>query len=143
MTNPALSRERCGLLRLVPDAGGEEWQQTFTAALKQPTMRNAAAALLLDFTTDPDKNVQFHQDQARQLLTACQEQLQDEESVAALFGLLAQRRMEVFASEISMSPGGQILEPGFRVIFPDVSPQPEPWSSFLTAACQVAAMSGQ
>ena len=61
--------------------------------------------------------MEFHQDQARQLLSTCQEQVQGDEaaeSVAALFGLLAQRRVEVGASEISMSSGGQILEPGFR-----------------------------
>jgi hypothetical protein len=131
---------------LLPDVDASTevaWQDTFAAALEAAGDEDRAAALLLDFMTDPEKNAQFHQDQAKQLLATCQERLQDEESVSALYGLLAQKRMEVFASEISMSPGGQILEPGFRVIFPDVSPQPAPWSLVLTTACEVVATSMQ
>ncbi len=146
MTNPAISRQRCGLLQLLPDTEEEEWQETFMAGLEAASDENPAAEVLLDFLTEPDKNMQFHQAQAQQLLATCQEQLQGEEaaeSVAALFGLLAQRRAEVGASEISMSPGGEILEPGFRVIFPEVTPQPAPWSSTLTASCQVAVLNEQ
>lgn len=142
MTNPALSRERCGLLRLLPEAEAEGWQATFTVALEAASEENPAAAVLHDFLTDPTKNRAFHQTQAQQLLATCQAQLQEEASVAALFGLLAQKRAEVFVSELSQSPGGQILEPGFRVIFPEVTPQPQPWSSKLTATCQVAVMNG-
>jgi hypothetical protein len=143
MTNPAISRERCGLMRLLPDTEEEDWQETFTVALEAASDENPAAEVLLDFLTDPNKNMEFHQTQAQQLLATCQEQLQDQESVAELVGLLAQKREEVFVSEISQGPGGEILEPGFRVIFPEVTPQPQPWSTKLTATCQVAAINGQ
>jgi hypothetical protein len=143
MTNPAISRERCSLLRLVPNDARDDWQAVFIHALTAAQEENPAAEALLGFLTDPTKNMAFHQAQAQQLLTTCQERLQDKDSVADLFGLLAQKRAEVSVSEISQSPGGEILEPGFRVIFPAVMPTPRPWSSTLTTTCQVAAIDGQ
>ena len=48
-----------------------------------------------------------------------QKHLQAKEAVIEVYRLLAQRREEVKASEISENPQGRILEPGFRVVFPD------------------------
>ena len=54
-----------------------------------------------------------------------------------MYKLLAQRRAESFASEISKNPEGQILEPGFRVIFPKVTPAAKPGFLRLNEDCQV------
>lgn len=137
MTNPALSLERCGLLRLLPEERTTGWTEEFEAALAAVHTENPAAALLLDYLTDPEKDSSFQRAQAEQLLETCQERLQDEGAVVELFGLLAQRRAEVLASEISRNRRGQILEPGFRVIFPTVSRQPPPWSTRLTSTCEI------
>jgi hypothetical protein len=48
--------------------------------------------------------------------------LQSKDAVIELVRLLAQRRQEAGDSEISKNPQGQILEPGFRVIFPMTTP---------------------
>jgi hypothetical protein len=51
--------------------------------------------------------------------------------------LLAQRRAEVGASEISRDPLGHILEDPGRVVFPDVSPRPVPGRLILNGSCDV------
>ena len=48
-----------------------------------------------------------------------------------------QRRAEIKASEISKNRCGQILEPGFRVIFPETDIKPAPGGLVLTDTCEV------
>ena len=140
LTNPLFSRSRCGLLRLVPNQVAPNWKETFQAALKANAKTNPAAQELLNNLTDPTRNAQFHQARGTRLLTQCQNRLQTKDSVISLSRLLAQRRSEAFASEISKNPKGQVLEPtGFRVIFPDTKPLIRPGSFRLTDDCQVVA----
>ena len=54
-------------------------------------------------------------------LDTCRATLRDAKAVHDLYLLLIQRREEAKQSEISKNPRGQILEPGFRVTFPEVS----------------------
>ena len=56
-----------------------------------------------------------------------------------MYRLLAQRREEVKTSEISQNGENKILEPGFRVIFPKVTPVAKPGALVLTEDCQVLA----
>ena len=60
-----------------------------------------------------------------------------DEGFRHLSRLLAQRRSEAFASEISKNIQGQILEPRFRVIFPKTKAAIAPGSFRLTEDCQV------
>ncbi|WP_394850163.1 hypothetical protein LZC95_22235 [Pendulispora brunnea] len=133
MGNPALSSARCGLLRLVPeDAHG--WVAAFVRALaasKEPAARELHANL-----TEPARHAAWHRAQAAAMLEACSRRLQAGE-ITPYVELLAQRRAEVFANEISKNPRGQILEPGFRVIFPDVTPEPRPGALTLTRDCTI------
>lgn len=138
LTNPLFSRPRCGLLRLVPNKADANWKETFKASLKANAQVNPAAQELLNNLTDPTRNAQFHQARGTRLLTQCQNRLQTKDSVVSLSRLLAQRRSEAFASEISKNPKGQVLEPtGFRVIFPQTRPLIRPGSFRLTDDCQV------
>lgn len=140
LTNPVFSRSRCGLLRLVPNKADANWKETFKSSLKTGGKTNPAAQELLNNLTDATRNAQFHQARGTRLLTQCQNRLQTSDSVIKLYQLLAQRRSEAFASEISKNPKGQVLEPtGFRVIFPDTKPQIRPGSFRLTDDCQVVA----
>lgn len=138
MTNPVFSKSRCGLLRFVPIKADANWKETLKASLKANAKTNPAAQELLNNFTDPTRNAQFHQARGARLLTQCQERLQTKDSVTSLYRLLAQRRAEAFTSEISKNPLGEILEPGFRVIFPDTRPKIRPGSFRLTDDCQVA-----
>jgi len=137
LTNPVFSRSRCGLLRLVPNKAEVNWKETFKASLKTVAKTNSAAQELLNNLTDPARNAQFHQARGTRLLSQCQNRLQTQDSVTTLYRLLAQRRSEAFASEISKNPGNQILEPRFRVIFSKTNPAISPGSFRLTEDCQV------
>jgi hypothetical protein len=139
LTSPLFSKSRCGLLRNVPDKADANWKETFKASLKTSAKTDAAAQELFTNLSDATRNTQFHQARATRLLTQCQGRLQTKDSVMKLSQLLSQRRAEAFASEISRNQLGQILEPGFRVIFPETRPQIRPASFRLTDDCQVVA----
>lgn len=130
LTNPLFSTARCSLLRMLPNNAAGDWQAAFKASLK--ASKNPAAQELLSNLTDPSRNAKFHQDRAARFLNQCQNRLQTKDAVIEMYRLLAQRRAEVRASEISKNPRGQILEPGFRVIFPVVTPAATPGRLRLT-----------
>ena len=131
LTNPLFSAARCGLLRLLPETAEGDWQKKFQAALKAAP-RDPAAQELLNNLTNPARNVALHQERATNFLQQCREHFQTAPEVADLLRLLAQRRAEVLTSKISKIPGGEILEPGFRVIFPLPAPRIPPPTSHLT-----------
>jgi hypothetical protein len=139
LTNPVFSKSRCGLIRLLPNNADPNWKETFKASLKSNAKTSPAAQELFTNLTDPARNAQFHQARGARLLRQCQDRLRTSDSVTSLYKLLAQRRAEAFASEISRNPRGQILEPGFRVIFSQTKPVIRPSSFRLTDDCQVVA----
>jgi hypothetical protein len=137
LTNPALSSSRCGLLRLLPNKADAGWKETFKASLKTSGKTNVAAQELFNNLTDATRNTQFHQARGKRLLSQCRNRLQTKDAVIKLSQLLSQRRAEAFASEISRNPMGQILEPGFRVVFPKTRPPIKPGTLRLTDDCLV------
>ena len=132
-TNPLFSASRCGLLTLVPVEGGPDFLPRFQAALK--TSADPAAKLLLDNLTDPKRDAQFHRQQVRGYLDACQKNASKPEATIEWFGLLAQRRAEVDQLELSKHQQGRILEEG-RIIFPVAAVAPTGRLD-LTPACEV------
>lgn len=139
MTNPALSTGRCRLLRHVPARSTDGWLGAFKAALGESPDR--AAKELLRNLTDPERQTaEFHQNRAGRFLKKCQQQLEDPAAVLDFVRLLARRRVEVYESEISRNPEGQILEPGqlpdggismekgFKLVFPLV-PSVQPFKA--------------
>ena len=113
MQNPLLSQKRCGLLKLVPNSGNMD---DFIKALSQSKLSEARE--LFDNLTDNEKNKSYHLQSAQNILEQIKLDLQTSEGRVQLFKKLLQQRNSVFHSEISKNPMGQILEPGFRVIFP-------------------------
>ena len=71
------------------------------------------------------------------MINQCQAKLHDRHHVQALYLLLAQRRAEILKSEISSNTLGQILEPGFRIIFPKDRICAIPEKLKLTRDCDV------
>ncbi len=118
MTEPVFSSVRCGLLRLVPE-NASGWQSTFAALLSNSHVPGAKE--LFTNLTDPARTAAFHKEQAAGFIKKCAVK----PNVDALFATLVGRREAVASSEISKNPRGQILEPGFRVIFPE-TPAPIP-----------------
>lgn len=134
-TNPTLSPTRCSLLPLVPVQASAQWQAHFVETLQQAN--SAAARELVQNLTDPSRNQARHRAHAADFLAACQQRLAETSNAAAFVALLGQRRAEVFTSEISKNPMGQIFEPGFRVIFPTLSPPARPNERKLNEQCVI------
>jgi hypothetical protein len=114
MTEPALSNIRCGLLRLIPDAPKPDWRAAFVTTLLASTVPGAAE--LHKNLTDPERTAASHQARAHALIARCASD--PVKFLPGMYGALAWKRDAVAANEISKNPRGQILEPGFRVIFP-------------------------
>lgn len=134
-TNPVFSSARCGLLRLLPSNFTENWHEVFRKNLSKST--EWPAQKLLKNLNSPKQNTKFYQKKARNLLQKCQEKLKNSKNVEMMYRLLVQRRAEISTSEISLNPLGQILEPGFRVIFPDHEIIPASRTLKLTSTCDV------
>lgn len=135
--NPVFSSARCGLLRLLPDASTSNWREIFMMNLDQS--QDWAAKKLLKNLTSPQQDAEFYMRKAKRFLLQCQLKLRNSKQVVKMYHLLMQRRAEVRASEISLNPLGQILEPGFRVIFPENKITPRPGALKLTSTCEVVA----
>lgn len=110
--NPIFSKDRCQLIRLVPNGGN--WQQTLLQRLQSSQL--PAAKILLENLTNPNKNAKWYQNQTQIYIQQLQKMILS--SGEPLFINLIKAREAALASEISKNPLGQILEPGFRVIFP-------------------------
>lgn len=135
LTNPVFSQTRCGLLKLVPDEGGSDFVARFQDALRGVSVPGATE--LLGNLSDPTRNAAFHNKQALAFLASCQHQAADSGAVLDWVRLLAQRRVEISASEISRNPRGHILEDPGRIIFPATQPPAVAGRLVLTPACQV------
>jgi hypothetical protein len=134
-TNPAFSKTRCSLLKLVPASGGSDFVARYQSALRGASVPGATE--LLGNLTNPERNAAFHQKQALAFLSNCQTRATDATAVLDWSRLLAQRRVEVTASEISKNPRGHILEDPGRIVFPSVQPPAVAGRLALTPACQV------
>jgi len=106
------SPERCQLLKLVPAGASGDWKRIFSFQLQSSTWPSAKT--LLSFMNDSKRNPLFYQQAAKEYLMNLQKQGISQD----LFLKLLKDRQAVFNSEISKNSLGQILEPGFRVIFP-------------------------
>lgn len=135
MTNPVFSDVRCSLLKYIPNAWSNHWKDKFIQQLK--SSNNSTARELLDHLTNASHTPEYHQQNGIKFLKNCLEKLKGEENVKKLFLLLVQRRAEIKASEISKNRRGQILEPGFRIIFPETNIKPVPGELMLTDTCEV------
>jgi hypothetical protein len=116
MSRPLLSRERCRLLRLLPDAVSAGWRSEFEQNLARSQWPGAKE--LLANLTDPARTAAAHQARARAMVAAVQRTTASQPGVTGLVRLLAQQRIAVFHAQISQHPQGQIFEPEFRLIFP-------------------------
>lgn len=121
-TNPLFSEKRRELLRLLPQTLSIDWQPKYIAELKASGLPHGLE--LADLLTNGHPALHDVQSRIHGFVARCEEFLgSPDHHVENYIRLLGQRRQEVFDSEISKNPRGQILEPGFRVIFPEPSPK--------------------
>ncbi|MGQ3887887.1 hypothetical protein ACQUW5_02500 [Legionella sp. CNM-1927-20] len=138
ITNPAFSNKRCALLRYLPITYTSNWLAIFIDNLKHA--KNQAAEELLANLIDTTHTKEFYQKKAEKIIHQCQKKLSKRSNVEKMYALLSQRRAEIKASEISANPLGQILEPGFRVIFPENNLASLPGQLTLDEDCNIRAL---
>lgn len=135
MTNPVFSSDRCSLLKYIPNTITPNWREIFIDNLSRSS--SPAAKQLVENLTDPNRTLEYYQNKSEQILKQCKVKLKNNANIEMLMRLLIQRRAEILASEISSNPKGQILEPGFRVIFPKSTYTPIPGMLKLTPECDI------
>ena len=113
---PIFSASRCGLLKLVPERVSAKWQDELVQNLSRSG--SAAAEQLKLNLTSPERNQAWRF--AR--FTKYAQTVKNPAVLPTLFQKLLLTRQATFSDEISQNPRGQILEPGFRVIFPEPHP---------------------
>ena len=116
MTRPMFSEARNILLLSLPSKANKNWLSKFKKALRE--YPHPAAKELYRNLTDKKRNSNFHRKKARKLVGRLKKNANNQEAVTGWVRLLAQRRIEVFRSQISQHPQGQIFEPDFRLLFP-------------------------
>lgn len=111
--NPTISKKRCDLLKFVPENFSTNWKFEF---IKNLQISNSESAMeLVNNLLDGERDSLAHQLEFLSYSKNLQESFQTENYFLKLLAL----RKAIFQSEISKNPRGQILEPGFRVIFPE------------------------
>ncbi len=111
--NPLFSKERCALLTLVPESGS-----LITGFLQNLNATDIPSAQLLAFRLQKHDGA-AHRIRALNYLEDKVKALATKEGVIRELRALDLLRKSVLFDEISKNPRGQILEPGFRVIFPE------------------------
>lgn len=102
---PLFSSKRCDLLKLVPSGG--DWRKGFSVNLAASENLHAKELLIKLRQMDGSSHVKQAKDYLKSL------------TLPAMVNKLNVIRKSVLAEEISKNPRGQILEPGFRIIFPE------------------------
>jgi len=110
--NPLFSTKRCSLVKLIPPEGLAK----LADRLKSSNLMGASE--LYENITNPTRTRSFHIQRAKDLLKNAQLALNTANGQKQMFKKLIEGREAVFNAEISKNPRGQILEPGFRIIFP-------------------------
>lgn len=112
-----MNQERCQLLKLVPNSFN--WKPGFIQNLASylKVQNSAVAKSLYQRMTDADLTPVAYQKAIEEWYSQTAKKLQAGQA-EAFFNQLLRNRKSVFDSDISKNPKGQILEPGFRVVFP-------------------------
>lgn len=99
------------MVQLIPSEGLAQ----FADRLKSSSLPGASE--LYENLANPARTRSFHVQRALALIKKMQKTLTTSHGQEQIFRNLMDGREAVFNSEISKNPRGQILEPGFRVIF--------------------------
>jgi len=115
--NPVFSQSRCELLKLIPQKFSSLWKDEFLIALQRSDLPQAKSLYLQ--LSNPKYSYEYYVTEAKKLAKTIQVRLKEPEGKKIYFKKMIDSRLAVAESEISKNPLGQILEPGFRVIFPE------------------------
>jgi hypothetical protein len=120
LATPVFSRARAKLIRHVPSQAKDsrELREGLIQKLRQAGAGDPAAQELLANLTDPRRTAALHRKAAQSYLSVCAKAAGDPNAVMDWLKLASQRRAEILAAETARNPRGNILERGFRLVFP-------------------------
>lgn len=113
-THPVFSTPRCELLKLVPEQHDPDWMDEFKENLEESHLSSSNALL---------KNMEDAEFGFPVLDASIRKYQSMPKSPDLAFKKLLEVRSKISDSEMSKNPQGQILEPGFRIVFPVNSSQ--------------------
>jgi hypothetical protein len=118
-SHPLFSKPRCELLKLIPPKRTHNWVITFINHLHQAQTKQPKALLLANYLTNNQKyNEKYFQQILDEYKNTIKIKIKSDKGLQEIFIRLLNTRQDVLENELSQNPLGQILEPGFRVIFP-------------------------
>lgn len=118
-SHPLFSKPRCELLKLIPPKRTHNWVITFINHLHQAQTKQPKALLLANYLTNNQKyNEKYFQQILDEYKNTIKIKIKSDKGLQEIFIRLLNTRQNVLENELSQNPLGQILEPGFRVIFP-------------------------
>lgn len=118
-SQPVFSQSRCALLKFIPLKPAYNWVNTFINQLRQAQAKQPKALLLANYLSNSQKyNETYFQQILDEYKNNIKIKIKSEKGLQEIFIQLLQTRQDVLDNELSQNPLGQILEPGFRVIFP-------------------------
>jgi hypothetical protein len=128
-TMPVYSRTRAALIRYVPERAKDvrDLGAQLIKALERAPATDRGAKELLANLKDPERTATYHRKAVASYLRACAKAAQDGKAVTDWLKVASQRRVEMVAVETAGHPRGNILEAGFRVVFPVDRLQSRPW----------------
>ncbi|HAT1596116.1 TPA: hypothetical protein JAN72_13335 [Legionella pneumophila] len=121
-TNPLFSSKRCELLKLIPESSqtnGKEWMEPFLVNLRNNQDQFKGARQLADYMSNGQLDSKELMKKIKIYEYFLNQSISTRSGLRKHFQHLIELRKAVFTSELSQNPLGQILEPGFRVIFPE------------------------
>jgi hypothetical protein len=118
LTAPLYAAGRAALVRHVPAQAASVSQLRAGLVASLANDPSPAARELLANLTDPTRTAAFHRRRARAFLATCRQRQGSREALAGWLTIASQRRKEVAAAPTAQNARGTILEPGFRVVFP-------------------------
>lgn len=121
-TNPLFSSKRCELLKLIPESyqtNSKEWVKQFLINLRNNEEQFKGARQLADYMSKEQLDSKELMKKIKIYEYFLSQSISTRSGLRKHFQHLIELRKAVFSSELSQNPLGQILEPGFRVIFPE------------------------
>lgn len=121
-TNPLFSSKRCELLKLIPESSqtnGKEWMEQFLVNLRNNEDQFKGARQLADYMSNGQLDSKDLMKKIKIYEYFLNQSISTRSGLRKHFQQLIELRKAVFSNELSQNPLGQILEPGFRVIFPE------------------------
>lgn len=133
MTRPLFSKDRCALLKHVPESWSATWLEDFKKSLASG--RKPSEIEVLQNLNDLSHDGIYHSERAGKIIAKCEDWLENRDDYVDLLEYAGQIRNEIKVSDLSRNPRGQILEPGFRVVFPEWGFAYAPFSKTLDHQC--------